>query len=258
MENDQYLKDWNNKDIPYTKSRGGVIVVANPLDNLVYPHSIPWPTPEIVQKLYSSRQIRAFNEKESLICISGLGYYCDLQSLYSEDAITWSVFGTLAYLGLSIRERWVSRFFKVLEIPELNAKNAIISLWRRIPHPDSLVSGGPEIDFEILTDHVLILGEAKWRSKVGVKQGKKGDKDQIQLRLEFLAKYGKAIYPSVKLFLVVGVGLSKDAFNDNEILTPGVRFISTTWEKVCNISVHPHYHELQKYYQWKLKHSHQM
>jgi len=61
VENDKYMKDWNNKDIPYTKSKGGVIVVANPLDNLVYPNCIPWPTPEIVQKLYRSRQIRAFD-----------------------------------------------------------------------------------------------------------------------------------------------------------------------------------------------------
>jgi hypothetical protein len=258
VKNDKYLKDWNNKDVPYTKSKGGVIVVANPLDNLVYPNYISWPTPEIVQKLYRSRQIRAFDENQSSICTSSLGYYCDLQSLHSEDVITWSVFGTLAYSSLSIRERWVSRFFDVLKIPDVNSKNAIIFLWRRIPHLDTLVLGGPEIDFGISTYNALTYGEAKWQSGVGMNQGKKKDKDQIQLRLEFLAKFGKVIYPSVKIFLVVGVGLSKDAFNNSKPLTPGVRLIFTTWEDVCNISVHPHYDEIQRYYQWKLKHSHQM
>jgi hypothetical protein len=35
------------------------------------------------------------------------------------------------------------------------------------------VPGGPEIDFGIQTDALFLLGEAKWRSRVGAFQGAK-------------------------------------------------------------------------------------
>ncbi|GAI96640.1 unnamed protein product, partial [marine sediment metagenome] len=206
-------KDWNGKKICSAKSAGGVIVVAHPFDNLISKNCVPWPPPEIVQKLYRSRQIRAFQGVQSSICTSGLGYYCDLQSLHSEDAITWSVFGTVAYSSLSERENWVSQFLKLLNIPDAVSTNAAIFLWRRIPHPDTLVLGGPEIDFGIITDNTLILGEAKWQSGIGSAQGKNKNKDQIQLRGEFLEEYGKKIFPSQKVQIVVGIGLFKNAFN---------------------------------------------
>ena len=57
---------------------------------------------------------------------------------------------------------------------------------RRIPHPDSLVPGGPEIDAGIISRNSVLFIEAKWQSQVGDKQGKEKDKDQIQLRGEFL------------------------------------------------------------------------
>ncbi len=40
MVNGKFIEDWNKKDILYAKSRGGVFVVSNPLDNLVYPDYI--------------------------------------------------------------------------------------------------------------------------------------------------------------------------------------------------------------------------
>lgn len=246
------MKDWNGRKINFAKSKGGVIVVTHPFDNLISTNCIPWPPPEIVQKLYKSRQIRAFQGSQSSICTSGLTYYCDLQSLHSEDAITWSVFGTVAYSGLSKRENWVSQFFKLLDISDAVSTNAVIFLWRRIPHPDTLVSGGPELDFGIITDNTLILGEVKWQSGVGSAQGKRKNKDQIQLRGEFLKKYGKTIFPSLKVQIVVGVGLSQNAFNNT--VPSGVSFLSTTWEDICSIQAHPHFDEIQRYYEWKLNH----
>lgn len=244
------MKDWNDRKINFAKSKEGVIVVPHPFDNLISANYIPWPPPEIVQKLYKSRQIRAFQGTQSSICTSGLTYYCDLQSLHSEDAITWSVFGTVAYSSLSERENWASQFFKLLDISDAVSTNAAIFLWRRIPHPDTLVSGGPEIDFGIITDNTLILGEAKWQSGVGSAQGKKKNKDQIQLRGEFLKKYGKKIFHYKKVQIVVGVGLYKNSFNNT--VPTGVRFLSTTWGDICSIQAHPLFDEIQRYYKWKL------
>lgn len=246
------MENWNGKKINFAKSKGGVIVVSHPFDNLISVNGIPWPPPEIIQKLYKSRQVRAFEGAQSSICTSGLSYYCDLQSLHSEDAITWSIFGTVSYSNLSIRENWVSQFFKLLDISDAVSTNAVIFLWRRIPHPDTLVLGGPELDFGIITNNALILGEAKWQSGVESAQGKKKNKDQIQLRGEFLKKYGKIIFPSLEVQIVVGVGLFKNTFNNT--VPTGVRFLSTTWEDICSIQSHPHFNETQKYYKWKLAH----
>ena len=246
------MKDWNGKNIEFAKSKGGVIAVANPFDNLISKNYVPWPPPEIVQKLYQSRQVRAFQGAQYSICTKKLGYYCDLQSLHSEDAITWSVFGTVAYSSLSERENWVSQFFKLLDISGAVSTNAVIFLWRRIPHPDTLVLGGPEVDFGIITDNTLILGEAKWQSGVGSAQGKNKNKDQIQLRGEFLEEYGKTIFPSQKVQIVVGIGLFKNAFNNT--VPTGVNFLTTTWEDICSIPAHPHHNEIERYYKWKLDH----
>lgn len=90
------MKDWNEQEIATAHSRGGVTVTTHPFDNLVRSGCSPWPPSEVVQKLYQSRQIRAFTGVDAKSCTSGLGFYCDLQSIHSEDAITWSVFGTVA------------------------------------------------------------------------------------------------------------------------------------------------------------------
>ena len=170
------MKDWNGKEIKAAKSKGGVIVVQNPWENLIRTGFSIWPVPEIIQKLYESRQKRAFQGEQKTIATQSLGYYCDLQSIHSEDAITWSVFGPILYSSLEIRSRWTRDFLSLLKIKSPKTRKTNIFLWRRIPHPDTLVPGGPEIDFGILTEDTVVLGESKWRSKVAEKQGKKGDK----------------------------------------------------------------------------------
>ena len=75
---------------------------------------------------------------------------------------------------------------ELANIPTNISDQPEVFLWRRIPHPETLVSGGPEIDIGIITDNSIILCEAKWQSKVSTAQGIKKDKDQIQLRGEFL------------------------------------------------------------------------
>ncbi len=87
------MRDWIERKYVSGKSKGGVTVVGHPLDNLISTGCAPWPTPEVVQKLYQSRHFKAFQEEELTKYTACLGYYCDLQSLYSEDAITWSVWG---------------------------------------------------------------------------------------------------------------------------------------------------------------------
>jgi hypothetical protein len=247
------MLDWNGRTISVAHSKGGVKAVAHPFDNLIRTGFPSWPAPEIVQKLYKSRQSRAFEGKDLEIATSDMGYYCDLQSLHSEDAITWSVFGTIARAPQAVLEIWLKDLFRLIDLPDANTDNAEIFLWRRIPHPDTLVSGGPEIDVGIMTSNTVILAEAKWRSGVGAKQGKARDKDQIQLRGEFLAKYGTYIFPGRPHKVVLGISLVPNAFKDT---TPeGVSFRTTSWQHLSAIPSHPLAEELARYVQWKMVNS---
>jgi hypothetical protein len=245
--------DWNGKPIPLARSKGGVKAVAHPFDNLIRTGIAAWPPPEIIQKLYKSRQSRAFEGKDLEIATLGLGYYCDPQSLHSEDAITWSVFGTIAHAPQNILETWLKDLFRLIDLPDSESDNAEIFLWRRLPHPDTLVSGGPEIDVGITTSITVILGEAKWLSGIGGAQGKAKDKDQIQLRSEFLAKYGEGIFPARPHKVVLGISLVPNAFKDT---TPkGVIFRTTSWQHLSALPSHPLVDELTRYVEWKMVNS---
>lgn len=245
------MKDWNGQKIAIALSRGGVTVTTHPFDNLIRSGCSPWPPSEIVQKLYQSRQLRAFTGADAELCTSGLGFYCDLQSLHSEDAITWSVFGTAACAPRSILKDWLTDLMRLLDLPQANMGVPEIFLWRRIPHPDTLVSGGPEIDVGILSENAVLLVEAKWQSGVGIRQGKMRDKDQIQLRGEFLQKYGRLIFPNREVYAVIGISLFAGAFSDT---TPnGITFRSATWEQICGLASHPQAEELKRYLKWKTK-----
>jgi hypothetical protein len=248
------MKDWNDREVASAQSKRGVQVVAHPLDNLISTGCSPWPTSEIVQKLYQSRQVCAFDEEQRNRCTSGLGYYCDLQSLHSEDAITWSVFGTFVRSDQRLREAWIADFLKLLRLPvEVSPIGANISLWRRLPHPDTLAPGGPEIDFSIITENAVILGEAKWKSGVGTAQGKMKDKDQIQLRGEFLEKYGHKIFPQCKYPVVMGLSLLDKAFENT--VPDSIMFKTALWKDVCNLRAHPLCDELGRYFIWKVNNS---
>jgi len=243
------MKDWNGKEIGCAYSEGGVIVLAHPFDNLISTGCCPWPTPEVLQKLYKSRHIRAFSRDQLTVCTSGVGCYCDLQSLHSEDAITWSVFGTAARSPGPQRAAWLAQLLRVLDLPGVQTEGAEIFLWRRIPHPDTLGPGGPEIDVGISTANALILAEAKWLSGVGAAQGKKKDKDQIQLRGEFLKKYAPRLFPNRSQLAVVGIRLLPDIFENTA--PEGVSFRSATWEAICSFTTHPLAEEVQRYFAWK-------
>lgn len=243
--------DWNGKNIDSIKSRGGVEAVYNPYDNFVRPQNILWPPAEIVQKLYESIQKYSFQKDTSLSCF---GYYSDLQSINSEDAITWSVFGSLSRCCDDIRTNYVNDLIKKIGCNDVvDAKSSEISLWRRLPHPDKLTPGGPEIDFLIQTENTLILGESKWKSKIGINQGDKGDKNQIDLRISFIKKYASVIYSDVKNYVVLLVGLETRLENEIKVYQDkDIRIKYISWNEVISLTKHPLHNELMRYYDWKI------
>lgn len=248
------ILNWHDEPIEVARSDGGVLAAVNPWDNVIRTGVRPWPAPELIQKIYQSRQVRAFSSDEHRLATVTLGFYSDLQSIHSEDAITWSVFGPVIYAGDDVRQAFVTELFRLIEVPGTPA-NAHIWLWRRLPHPDSLVSGGPEIDFGIQTDDVFLLGEAKWRSSVGTAQGVNRDKDQVTLRREFCEKYGRRLLPTVKHFVVLGVSWKGGITAHTQTESAGVCLYARdcTWQGLSDISSHPCRDEVRRYLDWKIR-----
>ncbi len=209
-----------------------------------------WPALEVVQKLYKSIHQQSYRGEDLKAVSERLGYYCDLQSVHSEDAITWNVFGPIVYATEETRIAFCTKLFSLID-PSLRPPNsATISLWRRVPHPDTFGSGGPEIDVFLQTPEVVVVGEAKWLSSVGSGQGVNKNKDQITLRKEFFEKLGQNIYSTGTMFVILGISFD-DMDMDTYTSDDKVLFRNVFWEDVCNIKPHPAAAELPKYYQWK-------
>lgn len=250
------ISNWRGQQIDVARSTGGVLAVADPWNSVINTGVRPWPAPELIQKIYQSRQVRAFVAAEHTAATNKLGFYSDLQSLHSEDAITWSVFGPVIYAAIQVRVAFVRDLLALIDVHG-SANNAHVWLWRRLPHPDSLVPGGPEIDFGIQTDDVFLLGEAKWRSSVGAAQGVNRDKDQLTLRREFCEKYGRRLLPDVRRFVVLGVSWKGTMVPhaDSEVDGVSLHVRDTTWEALAGITSHPCAEELRAYLQWKADNS---
>lgn len=245
------MKDWNEREIVVAQSKGGVIAVADVSDNLIRVSEVPWPPPAVVQKLYESRQARAFEGAQLKLATGGLGVYSDLQSLHSEDAVTWSYFGPLAVQSPAARADFLNWLLGRVGLDQwTGSKRASIDLWRRVPHPDKSLPGGPELDLVIDGDQCVIFGEVKWLSGEGQGQGVLKDKGQMQLRRDFFAKYGSAIYGD-RGFVVLGVSLGDALESAVPEDTAQLVTRSIDWAGLAEYAQHPKADEFRRYLRWK-------
>jgi len=229
-----------NKDkIKVIKSKGLSYAVTSYKDNLLIPENIIWPPVEIVGRLYKSIHINDFDHSAQSELIKELGYYTDLQSINSEDALTWSLFGYISKCSNEVKTDFLNELLKHLKY-EGNQKYCNINLWTRLPHPETFVSGGPEIDVFIQSEKYIILIECKYKSQIGQNQGKDKDKDQIQIRNEWANKIGSKLFPNHKIITLL-VGL--------EMIDNSATFIS--WEELIEFKSIPHENDLKEYYNWK-------
>jgi len=261
LAEDSFVEDgmegWNGQPVKTFASKGGVLALEAPWAGVVRGGVSPWPPAELIQKTYKSEHGGAFADHAGLSAWSG-GYYTDLQSLHCEDALTWSVFGTLSRAPAVTRARYAAELLQSLGVPagadEIGDPD--VWLWRRVPHPETLVSGGPEIDFCIQGERVLVLGEAKWRSSVGKGQGVRRDMDQMQIRRMVVEKWHRAFFPEYSRFVLLLVGRESEAIEEDIVLgcvTLHVRQI--TWAAAAALASHPHCDELVRYVAWKGRHS---
>jgi hypothetical protein len=244
-----WITDWNGRSIQAAQSRGGVIAVADFSDNLMRADSL-WPSAAVVQKSYRDKNHEtAFSEDALKVLTRRLGFYTNLQSLHSEDAITWSFFGTLAAAPPLTRVTFLNWLLSHIGL-RANEENCAIDLWRRIPHPDTQGGmGGPEIDCMLLGSHSVLFGESKWRSPEGRLQGLNLDKTQLQLRKEFCEGIAQRIFGERQLVVLSVFWRSPLPI---DLLCGGVATVrSISWEDLANYSGHPSATEFHRYYEWK-------
>lgn len=246
------IRHWNGINaLQVARSAGGVLVTTAPRHNLVVFGDAPAAAPEILQKSSASLRFRGLTEEDDRAARATLGFYSDLQSLNSEDAITWSVFGNLAYLpGIDRHVVWTRILERIGEPPLESIPTCW--LWRRLPHPEKPESnGGPEIDFGCLARDTLILGEAKWNSPLGARQGINKDRSQLDLRVDYLERLAPKVFPEAKRRVVLGVGRRADLFCDSTAI--GVHCL--TWDDVIACFEGNLREELRRYLAWKVEHS---
>lgn len=220
-------------------SKGKSKSYINFIENLLIPPNTIIPPIEVISKVVKSNHLKDFDKKYHDKLIEDKGFYTDLQSINSEDAITWSLFGYISKLSDNIR----IDFFNEL-LSKINLENddyCDIKLWQRLPHPDTFVSGGPEIDVLLIGKKNFIIIECKWNANFSKNQGVDKKQDQMQIREKWINTIGKVIYPSHSFSLVyVGKERKKDS-----------KYISITWNELSNFDSLPHKNEFLAYLESK-------
>ncbi len=244
------INDWNGTPLTVGGSRGGVLAAADVRRNLLLAPETVWPPAALKPKLKASRQIGAFDPDAATALSAFLGFYCDLQSLRSEDAITWSFFGPLIETRAAQRAHLLDWLLDICGIDCQPNTECEIALWRRLPHPDTGRSAhGPEPDFALIGDHAIVLGEAKWGAKEDTKQGVLGTTSQMDMRRGSLAALEKERGGSRRL-VALGI-VQTQTLEPARPDSPGMTTRIIEWSRLVDYQHHPLGDEFARYLSWK-------
>jgi len=220
-------------------SKGNSKAFIDLLDNLLIPQGAIIPPVEILSKIVESKHLKDFNEENHNVLKGKKGYYSDLQSINSEDAITWSFFGYISKSSNTMRLKFFNEFLRKIGFQE--DSYCEIKLWQRLPHPETFGSGGPEIDVLLIGKKYFIIVECKWKSTFGKYQGINKNQDQMEIRQKWIDNIGKKIYPDY-IFQLVYVGRHKNT-----------NYKSVTWDELSNFKhiAGEHKNKFKKYLELK-------
>jgi hypothetical protein len=202
-------------------------------------------------------------EADDHACLARLdGRCCYLQSLKSEDTVTWTAFGSAVPDAALMAV--LDRAFGSVQRPTEWTR----AFWKRWPHPDTgLTQHGPEPDLVLRSAEWTYVIEAKWLADLDDHQGREGKTGQMALRAAIARSEsaasetrgvlvvvpGPSLYPSArrgtfaKYFAVHGDGyLPLPAASDL-----GARAV--TWEQVVQ-AIEPYCSgsEVVQYLRWRL------
>jgi hypothetical protein len=245
--------DWDSRPVRVARSRGGVMALCDVRRALLHDPRGEWPPSALKPKLKRSAQIKAFDPPGSADLQECLGFYCDLQSVASEDAMTWSFFGPFLSAAGMAQARLLNWLLDLAGVEHEPNATCEIRLWRRLPHPDTgQTRRGPEPDFALYGDRCLVLGEAKWSTKEDRTQGVFGTTSQMEMRRQSLAAEAHECGGEAQL-VALGIVLSESL----EAPPPDADGIATRiveWKALARYPDHPTGDEFAAYYEWKLAH----
>src|SRR4051794_25204728 len=107
-------------------------------DNVLAPPSdCQWP-PAVVKQVnaYVARK-SWFAEEDAAVLAARLGHISKFQSLNSEDAVTWSWFGTLGLAEPASRRLVIQWLYDRLDLALTASSKITIDQWMRIIHPNA-------------------------------------------------------------------------------------------------------------------------
>ena len=251
------IEDWNNRPlrVRYSRGKGHVPYVEDWTRNVIGldpDNAPPWLTRQAMA--YVARP-SWFGPEDAVRLSQQLGRISKFQSLRSEDALSWSWFGTLALADEGTRQAAVQWLYDRLELP-LRASAAVnIRQWDRVPHPNAS-RNGPEIDAIIDDpDNALIYVEAKWLADLGTGRGAthKVPDDQIVLRRDSLRR-DPALQNDKRSHVVLGVSLEQrdcTPYVESSDSMPGVTIAWSTWRDLAECPAHPYTAEFARHLAWK-------
>jgi hypothetical protein len=251
------IRGWNNDEVEAFRSTGsGVIAFCDWEANLLRGDATPCPPVELAHQLTNRGIASAYAPQDLARLTERLGYLSKFQSINSEDALTWSWFGTLAYSPESARAAVFDWLCEQIGVSGEPGSACAIELWPSVANPYHPGRKGPELDARISGDRALVYVEAKWHAKIGPGKGPKGGvTDQVALRRASL-RTDPALANDARPFVVLVVSL--DDIDENTLVPeedPTAREVLMRWLKwqdLAQCDAHPLAQDFRRYLDWKL------
>jgi hypothetical protein len=259
------IEDWNGRPLEVWRSRGrGVPYVTGWERNVIRPGAEAWPRWLLKQVRGYVARPSWFADEDAAALAADLGVISKFQSLRSEDAVTWSWFGTLAVADQEARARTLQWLYDRLGLDATVSSQARIDQWQRVTHPNALTSpNGPEVDARIDNPGMaLIYVESKWGAALGTGKGavERALDDQVVLRRDSMRKDPRLARDSARPYVVLGVSNAPPDLTSyaeegagREMRPVSVAWI--TWDDLAGCDVHPHADEFARYLAWKRGHA---
>jgi hypothetical protein len=147
----EQLNERNGRPVEIRRSRGnGVPYVTSWERNVIQPGAHAWPAWLVGQVRHYPAQPSWFADDDAPTLAKELGVISRFQSLHSEDAITWSWFGTVAVAEPAARVATVQWLYDRIGLVAAASPDVRIDQWLRVTHPNALSSpNGPEVDARV-------------------------------------------------------------------------------------------------------------
>jgi hypothetical protein len=162
-----YIERFDGQRIEGSRSKRSGVFAAFDWEDLVLRASLP-----IIGKatsVFEKGRLNDFPEEDHRALTRKLGHYSKVQSINSEDTVTWSV------LGAYTLDQWIPY---VLDLAFGPTHRPVPNFWARARVMDTR----PESDVTLQQDYWKYEIESKWLQDIGKGQGQQRDLTQLDLR----------------------------------------------------------------------------